>query len=281
MYMPPIQLSALPTEASPEQATSSRIARSAREQFVSLAKLVVEHALQPIVQINTFQIHGYEALMRGYDRLGLSSPMQLLDTAADSGSLVRLESMLIKRAIGMFARVPDHAGKKLFLNLDGRALSSADEFIPVMAEAAQAHSLALSDICIELSERYNTAAVSGFSQIAEQLRALGVRTAIDDFGIGFSQLKVLCDHSVDYLKIDGHFIRGIAGNHRKRLMVGTVTKLAHELGSCVVAEGVETEADFLSCREAGCDLVQGYFVAGATTDMRELLAWIQGRALAA
>ena len=188
--------------------------------------------------------------------------------------------MLVKRAMATFACVPNRAGKKLFLNLDGRALSSAEEFIPVMAEAAQAHGLALSDICIELSERYNTAAVPGFSQIAEQLRGLGVRTAIDDFGIGFSGLKMLCDHSVDYVKIDGHFIRGIAESHRKRLLVGTVTKLAHEIGSCVVAEGVETELDFRSCREAGCDLVQGYFVARPTTDMREL-ASAHGRALAA
>ena len=259
--MPPIQLSALPDGASSEQATSSLIARSARDQIVSLAKLVVEHALQPIVEINTSQIHGYEALMRGYDRLDLSSPIQLLDHAAESGNLVRLETMLFERAMAKFASVPNHAGKKLFLNLDGRALSSAEEFVPGMAESAQAHGLALSDICIELSERYNNAAVPGFSQIAEQLRGLGVRTAIDDFGVGFSGLKVLCDHSVDYVKIDGHFIRGIAESHRKRLFVGTVTKLAHELGSCVVAEGVETEVDFLGCRDAGCDLVQGYFVA--------------------
>jgi EAL domain-containing protein (putative c-di-GMP-specific phosphodiesterase class I) len=118
------------------------------------------------------------------------------------------------------------------------------------------------------------------SQILEELRGLGVRTAIDDFGVGFSQLRVLCDHSVDYVKIDGHFIRGMAESHRKRLFAGTVTKLAHELGSCVVAEGVETEVDFLSCREAGCDLVQGYFVARPTTDMRELASG-QGRTLAA
>jgi transposase len=72
----------------------------------------------------------------------------------------------------------------------------------------------------------------------------------------------------------------LAESHRKRLFVGTVTKLAHELGSCVIAEGVETEVDFFSCREAGCDLVQGYFVARPTTDMREL-ALGQGRTLAA
>jgi EAL domain-containing protein (putative c-di-GMP-specific phosphodiesterase class I) len=59
-------------------------------------------------------------------------------------------------------------------------------------------------------------------------------------------VKVLCDHSVDYWKIDGHVIRGIAGSYRKRLVVGTLTKLAHDFGSCVVADGVETEAD---CRK--------------------------------
>jgi EAL domain-containing protein (putative c-di-GMP-specific phosphodiesterase class I) len=280
MSMPPVQFSKVPNGASFVPPIPPVIARGGRDQIVSLAKLVIDHALQPIVEINTFQIHGYEVLMRGYDRLGLSSPIQLLDHAAESGNLVRLEAMLFERAMAKFASASNRAGKKLFLNLDGRALSSAEEFIPVMAETAQEHGLALSDICIELSERYNHAAMPAFSQIAEELRGLGVRTAIDDFGVGFSQLRLLCDHSVDYVKIDGHFIRGIAESHRKRLFVGIVTKLAHELGSCVVAEGVETEADFLICREAGCDLVQGYFVARPTTDMRELASG-EGRRLAA
>ena len=278
--MPDIQFSKVPDGASFVQPRPFVIARGAREQIVSLAKLVVDHAFQSIVEINTSQIHGYEVLMRGYDRLGLSSPIQLLDQAAESGDLVRLEAMLFERAMAKFASVPNRAGKKLFLNLDGRALNSAKEFVPVMAETARAHGLAFSDICIELSERYNHAAMPEFSHIAEELRALGFRTAIDDFGVGFSQLRVLCDHSVDYVKIDGHFVRGIAESRRKRLFVRTVTKLAHELGSCVVAEGVETEAEFLICREAGCDLVQGYFVARPTTDMRELASG-QGRTLAA
>jgi EAL domain-containing protein (putative c-di-GMP-specific phosphodiesterase class I) len=280
MSMLPVQFGKVPDEASFVQPIRSVTTRGGREQVISLAKLVIDHAFQPIVEINTFQIHGYEVLMRGYDRLSLSSPIQLLDHAAESENLLRLESMLFERAMAKFASVPNRAGKKLFLNLDGRVLSSAEGFIPLMAETAQAHGLGLSDICIELSERYNHAAMPAFSQIAKELRRLGIRTAIDDFGVGFSQLRLLCDHSVDYVKIDGHFIRGIAESHRKRLFVGIVTKLAHELGSCVVAEGVETEVDFLICREAGCDLVQGYFVARPTTDMRKLASG-EGRRLAA
>ena len=135
MSIAPIQLSALPDGASSDQATSSLVLRTARDHIVSLAKLVVEHALQPIVEINTSQIHGYEALMRGYDRLDLASPIQLLDHAAESGNLVRLETMLFERAMAKFASVPHLAGKKLFVNLDGRALSSAEEFVPGMAES--------------------------------------------------------------------------------------------------------------------------------------------------
>jgi len=261
-----IQLDALPRMESSKHAASHIVP----DHTLSLAKLVVEHAFQPIVEINTAEVHGYEALMRGFDRLTFASPTQLLDHAAESGNLVCLETMLVKRAIAKFASVPGFVGKKLFLNLDGRALEFADEFIAVMAKFAHAHGLALSDICIELSERYNNAAVPGFSQVAEKLRWLGVGMAIDDFGIGFSEMKMLCDHNLDYVKIDRHFIRGIAESHRKRLFVATMTNLAHRLGIRVVAEGVETAADFRCCREVECDLVQGYFVARPTTDVAEL-----------
>jgi EAL domain-containing protein (putative c-di-GMP-specific phosphodiesterase class I) len=167
-------------------------------------------------------------------------------------------------------QAPNFAGKKLFLNLDGRALNSAEDLMAVMSRSAKDHGLALSNICIELSERYNNAAVPRFSQISNHLRGLGVRMAIDDFGIGSSELKMLCDHSVDYVKIDGHFVRGISENRRKWLVVTTIANLAHVLGIRVVAEGVETELDLLGCREAGCDLVQGYFVARPTTDIATL-----------
>jgi diguanylate cyclase (GGDEF)-like protein len=255
----------------PDVAPEASIPRIARDHIVSLAKLVVEHALQPIVEIHTGCVYGYEALMRGFDRLNLTSPTQLLDHAAESDGLVRLEKMLCKRAVAKFASVPNLSAKKLFLNLDGRALTAADEFTVTMAEAAESHGIALSNICIELSERHDNAAVPGFAQISKRLRNLGIRIAIDDFGIGFSELKMLCDYGIDYVKIDGHFIRGMADDPRKRLFVTTISNLAHMLGIRVIAEGVETEGDFLGCREAGCDLVQGYFVARPTADVLELL----------
>ena len=250
---------------------AAAIPQVARDHLASLAKLVIEYALQPIVEVNTGHVYGYEALMRGFDRLHLSSPIALLDHAAEAGNLIELEQLLTARAIAKFASVPDIECKKLFLNLDGRTLGAGEDLIASMQGVLQRQGIPASAICIELSERHNNASVPGFPQLIKRLRSQGTRIAIDDFGIGFSELKLLCDFGIDYVKIDGHFIRGITDNPRKRLFVSTITNLAHVLGIRVIAEGVETEAEYLSCREAGCDLVQGYFVARPTCEISELL----------
>jgi diguanylate cyclase (GGDEF)-like protein len=242
-----------------------------REHAIALAKLAIDFALQPIVEINTGHVYGYEALMRGFDRLQFDTPFAMLDAASRDGQLIELEKMLQGRAIAKFASVPDIACKKLFLNLDGRTLPASDEMIASAARQLKAHRIPPSAICIELSERHNHASTPDFARLVRRLQRAGVRLAIDDFGVGHSEFKLLCDYGLDYVKVDGHFIRGISDNHRKRLFVSTITNLAHLLGIRVVAEGVETEADYVSCREAGCDLVQGYFVARPTCEPGELL----------
>lgn len=252
-------------------APAPALPRIAREQIVSLAKLVVEYALQPIVEINTGFVYGYEALLRGHDRLGLRSPIELLDHAADAGVLDALEQMLHARAIAKFASIADIQGKKLFLNIDGRTLQAGQSMLAAAARVLERQRVPASAICFELSERYDNDAAPGFSAVVEKLRSLGARLAIDDFGLGFSELKLMCDYGLDYIKIDGHFIRGMAQSQRKRLLVSTMTDLAHVLGIRVIAEGVETEAEYIACREAGCDLVQGFFVARPTCETSELL----------
>jgi EAL domain-containing protein (putative c-di-GMP-specific phosphodiesterase class I)/GGDEF domain-containing protein len=247
------------------------IPRIARVHITSLAKLAIDFALQPIVEVHTGQVFGYEALMRGYDMLALRSPVDLLDCAANAGSLVELERLLHSRAIAKFTSLPDIRTKRIFINLDGRALGSAVDLASEAAAALQREGLSPSAITVELSERHDYLSVEDFGDIVGGLRGIGVQLAVDDFGLGFSELKMLCDYGLDYLKIDGHFIRGMTSNPRKRLFVTTICNLAHVLGMRVVAEGVETEADYIGARDAGCDLIQGYFIAKPTTQIDELL----------
>ncbi|MBV9077847.1 MAG: EAL domain-containing protein, partial [Methylobacteriaceae bacterium] len=91
-----------------------------------------------------------------------------------------------------------------------------------------------------------------------KLRALGVRIAMDDFGTGYSSLSYLSRFAFDKIKIDGSFIRNLGKAREAEAIVNAVLQLGESLDVAINAEGVETEAQFLALRKAGCDQVQGY-----------------------
>ncbi|MFN7027525.1 MAG: bifunctional diguanylate cyclase/phosphodiesterase [Pseudorhizobium sp.] len=244
--------------------------RYAGDQLVTLSKLVLESAFQPIVEVATGTVFGYETLMRGFDRIGFSSPLELLDQAAEAGQLLALEQMLTGRALAKFATLPDFASTTLFLNLDVRLIKDGDYIIERLVQHLRKTSIPPSSVCFELSERFDNTSVPEFSALIGKLRKAGFKLAIDDFGVGHGEMKLLCDYQVDYLKIDRHFIDGIDESPRKRHLVKNIVHMAHVLGVRVIAEGIETEAELLACREYGVDLLQGYLIARPTTFPNEL-----------
>jgi diguanylate cyclase (GGDEF)-like protein len=246
------------------------VRRYAGDQLVSLGKLVLENAFQPIVEVATGTVFGYESLLRGHDRIGFTSPPQLLDQAHQAGQLLPLEQMMAGRALAKFASLPDYSSATLFLNLDVRLISRGRDFLDKLLHHLKASNIAPSSVCFEFSERFDNTSVPEFADLVTEMRSAGFKLAIDDFGVGHAEMKLLCDYPVDYLKIDRHFVSEIDSNPRKRHLVKNIVNIAHVLGIRVIAEGIETEADFLACREYGVDLVQGYFIARPTTFVAEL-----------
>lgn len=244
--------------------------RFAGDQLVTLVKLVVENAFQPIVEVGTGAVFGYESLLRGHDRIGYDSPLDLIDHAAEAGQLLALEQMVSTRAVAKFAALPDRAGATLFLNLDVRLIREGNALIDTLLDQLRKAQVPPSSICFELSERFDNTQVPEFAGLVERLRRSGFKLAIDDFGVGHGEMKLLCDYPVDYVKIDRHFIAGLDHNPRKRHLVKNIVNFCHVLGVRVIAEGIETETEFLACREFGVDLVQGWFIARPTTLMSEL-----------
>ncbi len=238
--------------------------RCANDQIVALAKLVVETAFQPIVETSTGTVFGYESLIRGHDRMGFVSPIDLLDQAEAAGELLALEQMVAARAVAKFVTLPDFATATLFLNLDVRLIRHGERMIGSLLQQLRSNGVPPSSICFELSERFDNTSVPEFAALVQHMRQAGFKLAIDDFGVGHGEMKILCDHPVDYLKIDRHFIAGLDANPRKRHLVKNFVNIAHVLGVRVIAEGIETEAEFLACRECGADLVQGWFIARPT-----------------
>lgn len=247
------------------------VRRYASDQIVALAKLVVENAFQPIVETNTGVAFGYESLMRGQDRIGFNSPLEILDEAHRHDQLLQLEQMVASRALAKFATLPNFANATLFLNLDVRLIPYGERLVESLLQHLKLANIPPSSICFEFSERFDNTIVPEFSALVSLLRKAGFKLAIDDFGVGHGEMKLLCDYPVDYLKVDRHFIADIDGSPRKRHLLKNIVHIAHVLGTRVIAEGIETEAEFVACREYGVDLVQGWFISRPTTHVSELV----------
>ncbi len=244
--------------------------RYASDQIVTLAKLVIENAFQPIVEAGTGAVFGYESLMRGQERIGFDSPVDILDEAERTGQLLGLEQMVTSRALAKFATLPNIAASTLFLNLDVRLIPQGATLVDGLLQHMQKAGIAPSSICFEFSERFDNTIVPEFRDLVARMRSSGFKLAIDDFGVGRGEMKLLADYPVDYLKIDRHFIVHIDRSARKRHILRNLVNIAHVLGTRVIAEGIETEAEFLTCREFGVDFVQGWFIARPTVLVNEL-----------
>ncbi|MGH9917226.1 MAG: EAL domain-containing protein, partial [Pyrinomonadaceae bacterium] len=230
------------------------------DQLVTLAKLAIETAFQPIVEAATGATFGYESLMRGFDRLGFGSPPELLDKAYDVGQLAELEQMINIRAFAGFSGLPGFAHRMLFINIDARLISLGNNFVERLTTQLIKASIRPSSICFELSERFDNTKDPAFTALINKLRHGGFKLAIDDFGVGFNGLKLLCDYPTDYVKIDRHFIDGIHQDAVKREFVGSILQIAKASRAQVIAEGIELAEELSVLTEMGVDLVQGYLL---------------------
>ncbi|MBI1208048.1 MAG: EAL domain-containing protein [Azospirillum sp.] len=231
------------------------------DSYLEAVSAKTRYVFQPIVNSFTGACYGFEALLRGQEALGFATIPALFDHAHDKGFLHRLDVLLREKALRGFVALGLTDQCRLFFNLDNRVLRSPD-YRPHRTAALLRHlGLGPTAVCFELSELHAVSTVAEAEATLRLYRDQSFMLAIDDFGIGFSGLRLMYEHQPNLVKIDRFFVAGIDHDDRKRTFVAAVANLAHVLGIAVVAEGVETEAEFLMCKQIGCDLVQGFFVA--------------------
>ena len=112
---------------------------------------------------------------------------------------------------------------------------------------------------LEITESAYTSDSKHIIEVVEKLRSLGHKIEMDDFGSGYSSLNMLTSMPIDALKMDKAFIRNIQPGNKEMELVNLVLKIAQTLGVPVIAEGVETEEECRLLKEAGCDIIQGYY----------------------
>lgn len=224
----------------------------------------IKFAFQPIIHLETGATHGVEALMRGQEALGFKYITDVFDAAYLAGDLAELEARLLERAITEFlaSKLPNTL--RLFFNLDPRTVVSLGNVLQVIAPVL--HKLAMDPkrLCLEINERVDLDPSGETARQLHDIRNAGIRVALDDFGIGFSRLKVLHDGHADYVKFDRYFISNVSNEPKKRVFLSTMLDMFHLLGVTTVAEGIETEFELRTCRELGFGLAQGYYIARPT-----------------
>jgi diguanylate cyclase (GGDEF)-like protein/PAS domain S-box-containing protein len=226
---------------------------------------------QPIIGINkeNSQSRGhYELLLRMRDENGeLVKPDQFIPAAERYNLMSKLDRWVIHEALTELAdRNPgsDTARFTIAINLSGTSLSE-DRFLEYVISELERQKLPAGAICFEITE---TAAISNLARVIhfmQVLKKLGCKFSLDDFGSGLSSFTYLKNLPVDYLKIDGQFIRNVAEDAVDESMVVAINQVGKAMGIETIAERVETKKVLDKLSELGVEFAQGYYIARPTS----------------
>ena len=231
---------------------------------------ILDIAFQPILNINTGKIFAVEALLRNYKDIGFDSIFSIFDKVYSENTLYAFDIKLREKAIKKFTTIPGYQNLKLFYNLDNRLLDMPDFSDGNTNKILEAYNISKDHICFEISERHEIPTECDLHEIISHYKNEKFCIAIDDFGVGYSGYKLLYDSTPNIIKIDRFFLQDIQLHNKKKIMVKSIVNLAIQLGIRVVAEGVETDEEYLICKDLGCHFVQGYLVQKPTKNVDKL-----------
>ncbi|HEV7768454.1 MAG TPA: EAL domain-containing protein [Thermoanaerobaculia bacterium] len=230
---------------------------------------------QPKLHMQTGLMTRCEVLMRwNHPRRGLLVPNQFIPLAERTGLIRSLTDWLLDHALEQCSLWREE-GAPIHVAVNISAKSLLDQSLPEKVQAALAKwGVDARFLKIEITESSIMADPAHALAILALLQSMGVRLSVDDFGTGYSSLTHLRELPIDEIKIDKSFVMGMATSDADAAIVRTVIDLAHNLGKQVCAEGVENETAWLTLRELGCDLAQGFWIA-RPMPAEELMRWLK------
>ena len=224
----------------------------------ALAEKRIEAFLQPIVGVNGRQVFAFEALARIRDGETILSAGDFIEVAEELRMLQELDLAVFNSGLDQLSRLSEiHPEAKMFFNLSTATFKDI-EWMRTIPELVAKLGIDCSRIVLEITEREALHNISQVKEIIDELRLHKIAFALDDFGSGFSSFLYLKYLTVDYVKIEGSFVRQIAIDGRDRIMVDHIHRMAHEFGLKTVAEFVEDQATADVLIELGVDYGQGY-----------------------
>ncbi len=241
-----------------ESAAERLSLESALRKALSRQELIIHY--QPLLDLRHGRVQGMEALLRWrHPERGLIAPGEFIGVAEATGLILPLSAWTLRTACAQ-ARAwhrAGHAGLCVAVNLSARQFQQP-ELVEEVKRALEGTELPASCLELEITETNAMQNAEATVHTLRELKALGVRITIDDFGIGYSSLSYLKRLPIDSLKIDQSFVRDVTTDPDDAAIASAVIALAHTLKLQVVAEGVETEEQMAFLENQGCDRMQGF-----------------------
>jgi EAL domain-containing protein (putative c-di-GMP-specific phosphodiesterase class I) len=220
---------------------------------------------QPIYAIKgqTTTLHALEALTRGPAGTNLHRADVLFEYARRKGAEVEVDHACIELALREVATLPMQP--VVSLNVHAATLERDDDFPRFLFDACAACSVEPSRLILELIEQQRFRDEARFLRTLVQLRREGIRIAVDDVGLGYSNHRLMAEIHPEIVKVDRYFVKGSRGDDAALAAIESIVVLARRLHSSVIAEGIETMSDLRRVCSLGIDIVQGYLFARPLT----------------
>ncbi|MCP4875384.1 MAG: EAL domain-containing protein [Gammaproteobacteria bacterium] len=218
--------------------------------------------VQPIVSIDREErFTHYEVLIRYRSPAGtIISPSDFLPPAERYNLIERIDSWVVNNVIAWLEKYQEQLGDVMFsINLSGRSIGS-QTFHKFLHHSLNESHIDTSLLCFEITETAVVDNVTRSVEFINSIKQLGAKFSLDDFGTGLSSFSYLKQFPVDFLKIDGEFVRDIIDDDKSYVFVRSMTEVGHCLDMKVIAEFVESDTMFDKLREANVDYIQGYTV---------------------
>jgi diguanylate cyclase (GGDEF)-like protein len=239
--------------------------KARRELEMDLRKALVgkefELHYQPLVNLQTNEINGFEALLRwNHPKRGLVPPADFIPVAEETGLIIPLGEWVLKAACYEAVDWPDHI--KIAVNLSPAQLNNRN-LLNVVKGALAETGMPPHRLQLEITETVLLQNTFATLATLHELRKLGIQVALDDFGTGYSSLSYLRSFPFDKIKIDRSFIQDLSNGAEPKAIVQAVANLAKSLKMASTAEGVETQQQKEMLQSIGCTEMQGYLFSRA------------------
>ena len=222
---------------------------------------VLQPHYQPLVDLKSGQITGFEALVRWpHGERGMIPPSEFIPVAEETGLINAVGGLMLRRACMDAAQWPDEV--RVAVNLSPLQFRVGN-LLSVVMDALKSSGLSPKRLELEITETLLLDKSDQVLATLHALRALGVRISMDDFGTGYSSLSYLRSFPFDKIKIDRSFVRDLGSNHDAQAIVRSIISLGMGLGVTITAEGVETESELSCLRAEGCHEGQGFLFSRA------------------